>query len=66
MRKCNDCPFLCVTTDCSIGYLTNFIVDNVNEEVDVDSEDCKLEIAQYSLKDNPNSVTFLPKDINEI
>ena len=60
MVECKDCPFHYLTTAtgfgralfecCKLKYTTH-------NEV---SEDCQLQIIQYTSKDKPDSITFRP------
>jgi len=57
MTNCKGCPFLSTHRgyNCSLDYTID-----VTFGITPISKDCKLEVVQYTVKDNPNSITFIP------
>ena len=66
MTNCKGCPFLQYHTDYERGDWVqcgqDFTVKEISDRVF--SEDCKLDIVQWSIKGELNSNTFIPKDID--
>lgn len=56
------CPFFMFWygVKCSLGYTIKIIPSDQNLKFPF-SQDCQLDIVQYSLKDKANSITFEPE-----
>jgi hypothetical protein len=61
--SCEGCPLLSKEGSCNLGSKIIFFsyYDEVRDKRY--SENCKLQVMQYALVDKPDSITFIPKEV---